>query len=262
MPQTSIIAKNISVTWQNSRVLSDISFALNEGERLLRTGTSGAGKTTIAKAIAGKIFYKGSVKFKKDQPTIHFVEQHYFFKTLSNTNDFYYQQRYNSFDSDDALTVMQELLKITEDEALIDQVLTQLDLVHRRNDSLLHLSSGEHKRFQLANAFLHDADILIFDSPFTGLDGNSRKKVKELIEQRSLVSTIIVIADIDDAPSTATHVAEFDRGSLKSFTVIKEFKQRVAGDFHPGGFKGVIPLQNDTRAFDVAVKFENVSVAY
>jgi molybdate transport system ATP-binding protein len=82
---------------------------------LLITGSSGSGKTTLARAIAGKIFYKGSVTFKEDQPKIIFVEQHYFFKSLSNTNDFYYQQRYNSFDSDDALTVAQELLKITAD---------------------------------------------------------------------------------------------------------------------------------------------------
>ena len=82
--------------------MDDISFALNKGEHLLITGTSGSGKTTLAKALANKIFYKGSIEFSTNQPKIIFVEQHYYFKTLSNTNDFYYQQRYNSFDSDDA----------------------------------------------------------------------------------------------------------------------------------------------------------------
>jgi len=262
MPQTSIIAKNISVNWQNNQVLNDISFELNEGEHLLITGTSGSGKTTLAKAIAGKAFYKGSMVFKKHEPKIILVEQHYFFKTLSNTNDFYYQQRYNSFDSDDALTVTEELLKITEDLNLIDALLTQLNLVHRRDDSLLHLSSGEHKRFQLTKAFLQDADIFIFDSPFTGLDVNSRKMVKELIERRSLVATVIVIADVEDVPSAVTHVAEFDKGSLKNFGAIDQFKQRSSNDFRPGRFNGTIPAQDDTIEFDVAVEFANVSVAY
>jgi len=262
MPQTSIIAKNISVTWQDNHVLNDISFALEEGEHLLITGSSGSGKTTLAKAIAGKIFYKGSIMCTTDQPTIVFVEQHYFFKTLSNTNDFYYQQRYNSFDSDDALTVTQELLRITGDENSIDELLARLDLLHRKNDSLLHLSGGEHKRFQLARAFLQEADIFIFDSPFTGLDSSSRKIVKELIEKKSSLSTIIIIADVDDAPSIATQVAELDKGSLKSFNGLKEFKQRSSNYFPAARFNGTMPLQTDSVEFEVAVKFANVSVAY
>jgi molybdate transport system ATP-binding protein len=261
MACTQVIAKNISVIRQ-ACLLNDISFALSEGEHLLITGSSGSGKTTLAKAIAGKMFYKGSVTFDKDQPKIIFVEQHYFFKTLSNTNDFYYQQRYNSFDSEDALTVAQELLKITADESEIEELLTRLDLFHRRNDSLLHLSSGEHKRFQLVKAFLQDADILILDSPFTGLDVSSREMVKQLIEQRSPASTIIVIADIEDISSTVTHVVELDGGSLKSFSTIKEFERHPVNDVHSIRFNGAIPAQQDRVEFNVAVKFENVSVAY
>jgi len=260
MAQTSVIAKNISVTRQ-ACLLNDVSFELREGEHLLITGSSGSGKTTLARAIAGKIFYKGSVSFKEDQPKIIFVEQHYFFKSLSNTTDFYYQQRYNSFDSDDALTVAQELLKITADEQTTDELLVKLDLVHRESDSLLHLSSGEHKRFQLVKAFLEDADVLIFDSPFTGLDASSRKVVMQLIEERSSTSTIIVIADIEDISSTLTHVVELDSARLKSFNAISEFERRP-DNLQPIRFNGAIPLQTGPVAFDVAVKFENVSVAY
>ncbi len=97
-------------------MLDDISFALNEGEHLLITGTSGSGKTTLAKTLVNKIFYKGLISYNINQPKIIFVEQHYYFKTLSNTSDFYYQQRYNSFDSNDAVTVLAELQKISDDE--------------------------------------------------------------------------------------------------------------------------------------------------
>jgi len=262
MAQTSVIAKNISVTRPGGLLLNDISFGLNKGEHLLITGTSGSGKTTLAKAIAGKIFYKGSIQLKSDRPNIIFVEQHYFFKTLSHTSDFYYQQRYNSFDSDDALTVVQELLKITQDETLIDELLAQLLLAHRKNDSLLHLSSGEHKRFQLVKAFLQDGDIFIFDSPFTGLDVNSREVLKELIQRRSKQSMIIVIADVEDIPSAITHVAELDKGSLKNFSTVKEFTGSSTSNFQPNRFNGDIPFQQDSVEFDVAIKFENVSVAY
>lgn len=259
MPQTSIIAKNISVNQQNNLLLNDVSFALNECAHILITGASGSGKTTLAKALANKIFYKGSVEFKINQPKIILVEQHYNFKTLSNTNDFYYQQRYNSFESNDAVIVTDELLKISNDETAIDVLLNQLQLTHRKHDSLLHLSSGEHKRFQLIKAFLQNADVYIFDSPFTGLDVNSRKVLRNLINEKSATSTIIIIADIEDAPSCITHVVELENGKLKSFEAKENFKpaansqQLIANS---------IPQQKNTDEFDVAVKLENVSVAY
>src|SRR6476659_1477672 len=133
MAQTSIIANNISVQQQQNFLLNGISFALNKGEHLLITGGSGSGKTTLAKVFANKIFYKCSVEHNIHQPHIIFVEQHYYFKTLSNTNDFYYQQRYNSIDNNDALTVMDELLKIADDTTKIDLLLNKLQINHRKN---------------------------------------------------------------------------------------------------------------------------------
>ena len=276
MQQTSIIAKNITVLQQEDCLLNDVSFALNEGEHLLITGSSGSGKTTLAKALANKIFYKGSIEFAPAQPKIILVEQHYYFKTLSNTNDFYYQQRYNSFDSNDAQTVIQELQKLNAGENDINDLMHQLQLSHRKNDSLLHLSSGEHKRFQLIKSFLQDADVYIFDSPFIGLDANSRKNLTEIINQKPLASTIIIVADVEDAPSCITHVAELENGELKSFESIQNYKQHSTLNIkhstlniqhsppagRPAIFNGELPEQKNTDAFDVAVRLENVSVAY
>ncbi len=273
MAETSIIVKNINVQQQNDVVLNDISFALNEGEHLLITGASGSGKTTLAKALANKILYKGSIEFNIDQPKIIFVEQHYNFKTLSNTNNFYYQQRYNSFDSNDAQTVIDELQKISTDKNAIDALLNQLNLMHRKYDSLLHLSSGEHKRFQLIKAFLQDADVYIFDNPFIGLDVNSRKNLSEIINAISSSSTIIIIADIEDAPSSITHVAELENGRLRSFEIKNEdviarneaiFSQEIkhsTNNVQQTIFNN-IPFQKNNIDFNVAVRLENVSVAY
>jgi molybdate transport system ATP-binding protein len=257
MAQTSIIAKNIIVRQQNNLVLNDISFALNKGEHLLITGASGSGKTTLAKALTSKIFNKGSVEFAIKQPKVILVEQHYYFKSLSNTNDFYYQQRYNSFDSNDARTVVDELQKISANA--IDHLLNQLNLMHRRYDSLLHLSSGEHKRFQLIKAFLQAADVYIFDSPFVGLDVNSRKNLSRIINEKSASSTIIIIADVEDAPSCITHVAELKKGKLKSFVSKKSYEPSTMSH---ALLTHSIPQQKNMDEFDVAVKLENVSVAY
>jgi molybdate transport system ATP-binding protein len=242
--------------------LNDVSFILNEGGHLLITGKSGSGKTMLAKALANKIFYRGSISFGNNRSKIIFVEQHYFFKTLSNTNDFYYQQRYNSFDSNDAQTVMEELQKITDDKASIDVLLNQLQLINRQHDSLLHLSSGEHKRFQLIKAFLQDADVFIFDNPFTGLDVNSRKILRRFINTKALSSTIIIIADIEDAPSCITQVAELENGKLNYFEHRENYPQSAIRNPQSATSNDNIPFQKDNNEFNVAVKLENISVAY
>ncbi len=261
MAQTSIIANNISVQ-QPMLLLNNISFVLNGGEHLLITGNSGSGKTTFAKALAGKLFCKGSVRYSIDKPKIILVDQHYYFKTLSNTSDFYYQQRYHSVDSNDALTVEEELLKVNNDEEKIASLLKHLQLAHRKNDSLLHLSSGEHKRFQLIKAFLQDADVFIFDSPFTGLDNTSREILRKLIDKKSSSATMIVAADIEDAPLCITHVAELDYGSLKNFEPGENLQQYTTFNTQYSIFKGEMPFQEEKYFFNVAVKLENINVAY
>ena len=259
MAQTSIIAKNISVNQQSNLLLNNISFAVNEGEHLLITGTSGSGKTTLAKVLGNEIFYKGSISFSINQPKIILVDQHYNFKNLSNTNDFYYQQRYNSFDSNDAQTVVEELEKISTDKIAIDSLLNQLNLMRRKYDSLLHLSSGEHKRFQLIKAFLQHADIFILDSPFTGLDVASRKILKQLIYEKSSTSTIILIADVEDVPSCITNVLELENGNLKNFKSKQEYS---ISRNQLSVFNVKIPFQKNNKEFNVVVKLESVSVSY
>src|SRR5215831_5173882 len=149
MSNALIIVKNLCVKQQGNTMLDAVSFELKANEHLAIIGPSGSGKTTLAKALTGKIFFQGSIEFGTEKPFINFIEQHYHFKNRSNTNDFYYQQRYNSFDSNDALTVVEELQAVSNDEENINSLLSRLQLSQRKQSPLLHLSSGEHKRFQL-----------------------------------------------------------------------------------------------------------------
>src|SRR3954465_7080196 len=145
MDKASIIVKNLSVKQQGNTMLDAVSFQLKANEHLAIIGPSGSGKTTLAKALSGKIFFRGTIEFGGEKLSINFVEQHYHFKNRSNTNDFYYQQRYNSFDSNDALTVIEELQTLSNDLKKINSLLSRLQLSKRKESPLLHLSSGEHK---------------------------------------------------------------------------------------------------------------------
>ena len=130
MTTPSIIVKNISANQYGNPVLNDISLELQSGQHLAIIGESGSGKSSLAKAIAGKLFTKGSIDIHDAEHSLLriktvLLEAVVKFKNLSNVSDFYYQQRYNSCDAEDTLTVEQELANTNaltdETEILLDQ---------------------------------------------------------------------------------------------------------------------------------------------
>ena len=89
MTTTQIILSNVSVQQYGKNLLSNISFKLNAGEHLAITGSSGSGKTILAKAIASQIFYKGNIEVNflnnaTHSPKIIFAESAEQWKNLSN----------------------------------------------------------------------------------------------------------------------------------------------------------------------------------
>jgi molybdate transport system ATP-binding protein len=265
MNHISIIVKNVTAKWQGNTVLNDVSFTMQPGEHLLITGQSGSGKTMLAKAIAGKLFHTGSVDFLSDgnnsTPTIVFVQQHYHFKNLSNVQSFYYQQRFNSFDGDDALTVKQELSETANIfEEQINALLDKFGLMHRADEPLLHLSSGEHKRFQLIKALLKKPSVIIFDEPFTGLDVHTRAVLKQTISELAANgTTIILISNRADAPKCISHILELHNGTITSYSPKRAFvaeNHRAAINMYDA------PAETPEVSFSSVVLFKNVSVSY
>jgi molybdate transport system ATP-binding protein len=274
MKGTTIIANNVTVKLQGITVLDSIDFRLLPQQHLAIVGASGSGKTTLAKALAGQVFTKGNITivFNKESslaPKVQLVEQRYQFKNLSNVNNFYYQQRFNSFDSEDAATVMQELLVISNNnastESKIDHLLQEFDMWHRKDAPIIQLSSGEHKRFQLIKALINPPQVLILDCPFIGLDIKSRKKLQRIINVTAANgTTIILITDIREIPACITHIANLEDAKLKGFEEKNELN--VPSATHPFNSQhfnvAALPIQDSASHFSVAVDMKNTSVKY
>ncbi len=268
----SIIVKNVSLTLQGNKLLQNISFDLSAGDHLAIIGSSGSGKTTLAKVLAGQLFAKGIVQINYDadsplQQKVKLVEQRYGFKNLSNTTDFYYQQRFNSFDAADTSTVEEELSQSVSQSSgyEIDTLLTELGMEHRKHAPLIQLSSGEHKRFQLIKALLSPAQVLILDSPFTGLDKTARKQLQHIINGIAAAGTqVIVITDAHEVPRCITKIAYLQEGKLKDFASkeVFDFSGMETGKTHHSFNMAELPLPVDTYNFKNAVFIKNATVSY
>jgi molybdate transport system ATP-binding protein len=233
MQTPSIIVKDLVVKTQENIVLDGISFSLLPNQHLAILGNAESGKTTLAKAIAGKIHFSGNIIIDFENVTeahtrIEFVEQRYSFKNLSGTSEFYYQQRFNSFDSANAATIFQELIKTVASSKQINNVnsvLEDLGIFHLKNSPLIQLSSGEHKRFQLAKALLNRPQFLLLDNPYTGLDISARKNLNKMLEGISQKGTqLILIPGTFPIPDFITHVAFLKNKKLSFFAEKENFQ--------------------------------------
>ena len=211
---------NINISIGGSEILKEISFDINPGEQWGLIGESGSGKSMLAKAIAGKLFYSGKIEVNESKnPTqsikIELIDQQHRFKNKSNTENFYYQQRFNSANADETITVMQDLQNLSTNEVIFRKWINAFSLNEQLDKQLILLSNGENKRLQLTKAMLNEPDLLILDNPFIGLDTSGRFDLSNALNSISAEGIkIILIAQEKDLPSCITDVAVLKEGKL------------------------------------------------
>ena len=262
--------KEVKIMLGGKLMLDNITLTMGQDEQWAITGPSGSGKTTLAKAIAGKIFHRGTIHFEtlkdpKIQPKVLLIEQQHQFKNRSNVQQFYYQQRFNSADAEDTLTVAEQF--DNTDPTGNEHWISFFNLGPILDKPLIQLSNGENKRLQLAKAMTASPSLLILDNPFVGLDQAGRSTLREALNKIVLAGTkIIVFAAKEDLPSCITHVA-----------IIKEGKIIFAGQKNDqpiidesSGIDANIPsplalkkrYANAGLTFLHAVEMRNVNIAY
>ncbi|MFL5748241.1 MAG: ATP-binding cassette domain-containing protein [Niastella sp.] len=259
---------DVSVTANGVDILKNINLTIQPGEQWAIVGRSGSGKTTLAQALAGRIFHSGAVSFHLPNHThanrILLIEQQHHFKNRSNTSDFYYQQRYNSSDSEDTMTV-QEALQPFMDSQPSTNWIEQLHLTHVLSEPLIQLSNGENKRLQLAKALFLDPALLIMDNPFIGLDVEGRQSLHRILD--TIVASgisIILITPPQELPNCITHVAVLENGQLvsagkKSAT---QLQAAAVGPALPAEIIQKLKAAGESNHFTTAVKMKNVTIRY
>lgn len=267
MPRKLIELTNLSVKQAGMEVLKNIDLTIQYGEQWAILGNSGSGKTSLAKAITGKLFHQGIVHFYNDAGSIQFVEQQHRFHNLSNTSDFYYQQRFQSQDSEDSVTVAQELQRFLDQQKKETTAFIQLlELDTVWNKPLIQLSNGENKRVQLVKALVNNPSVLILDNPFTGLDISGRKLLHTLIDTITKNNIhVIIITSAEEIPGCISHIAVLQEGQLLfSGSKTSYYQQGIKEKYYKKPVPAKIaatglPQEAD---FNTAVKMINTTIRY
>ena len=281
---------NVTVRFLNDTLFTNLNFTVKKGEQWALVGESGSGKSALLQTIAGRFNITGGTiayhffdDFLKreidvdDYFTFHkliaLVESKHHFKNLSNTAEFYYQQRFNSSDSEDALTVEQYLDSIIPiPHANIywtfEKVITLLNLKLLQDKQLIKLSNGETKRLMLAAALLKNPLLLLLDNPLTGLDVQTRMDFN-LIVNEIITSgiTVIMATSAHEIPDGITNVAILHEGKIKDQVSKDQFKpemviQETKDEIDYSELKTLLNTNTDKSTYQYIVKMNNVHIKY
>ena len=205
------------------QILHDISLEIRAGEQWAVFGEAGTGKTVWAHTLAGTHAFSGSIDFpgRKDIPlekNVLVIDQQHRFRDLQNQSNFYYQQRYNSFDAEATITVREDLSGM-EGNNLVSkpELLDTFHLTSLLDEPLIQLSNGENKRIQILKAVLRFPYLLILDEPFTGLDAEGRRLLDEILERLSKAGQrLLLFSSRDHLPGCFNRQARLENGTLGS----------------------------------------------
>ena len=189
--------KNISISFQERKILDNISFKINPGEILGLLGPNGAGKSTIFNLITGllKPDY-GKVLFGNEDATN--------FPIYTRTRKFKigYVPQYGGFFGD--LTTYQNLKAVAEilikdvrdQNSRIEYLISKFELDYLRNIKASVLSGGQKKKLVIALSLLGDPKILLLDECFAALDVLTIQMLQKIIVNLQTEERIgIIICD-------------------------------------------------------------------
>jgi len=191
-----VLAKDLSIAYEDSTVISSSSFSINNGDFVFLTGVSGSGKTSIIKTLYGELkpaagdLYIGEFNLSKTSKSkIALLRRH-----LGVVfQDFKLIPEWNILKN-----VMLPLLIAGADketaENLAIKYLSKVNLSHKTDKFPAELSGGEQQRAAIARATIHNPVMILADEPISGLDEYSASLVMELFKKAHRSGITIVIA--------------------------------------------------------------------
>jgi ABC-type Mn2+/Zn2+ transport system ATPase subunit len=172
--KTVLEVRNLSISYNGTRALEDVSFRVVAGQRVAIVGPNGAGKSTLFRAMVGLIpVHTGSIK-------------------TFNAALGYVTQR-SAVDWDFPVTVHDVVMmgrvgkmgwlrwQRPVDREAVQACLEQVGMVEYADRQIGELSGGQQQRVFIARALAQEAKILLMDEPFSGVDASAQEAIMEIL---------------------------------------------------------------------------------
>ena len=224
----SIKIQNLSKVYGTQRAVDDISFEVTKGEIVGFLGPNGAGKSTTMKILTGYVpATDGSAEINgfdvKISPmqvksSIGYLPEHYPLYL-----DMYVREFLEFTGSLYGLKGKTLQIKVAE-------TIEMVGLGLEKHKKIGQLSKGYRQRVGLAQALIHNPDVLILDEPTTGLDPNQLVEIRDLIKSVGKNKTVIFSTHImQEVEAICDRVVIINRGKIVVNGTLSELKQGGKG---------------------------------
>ena len=222
---SALAVRNLKKSFGGLRVTSDVSLAVEPGERRLIIGPNGAGKTTLFNLITGELRPDGGSVALFDRDITRVPSRRRFHLGIART-----YQIITLFHGETLLrNVMLSLLglsrlrwnpfvRLARQAALMArarETLARVALDHLADRPLAQTSYGERRRVEVAMALAQNPRVLLLDEPFAGLSTDERRDVLRLVTSIPRDVTIVMIEhDMDVALDFAERISVLHFGEV------------------------------------------------
>ena len=221
-----VVVENLTKSFGVQKAIDSVSFTARKGEVLGFLGPNGAGKTTTMKVMACFLFPDyGHVYFDKYSIHKHPGKIRQFIGYLPEHNPLYEDMNVIDF-----LAFVARLHAIPRYKIAprVMEIIQLCGLEHEKHKNIRELSKGYRQRVGLAQALIHNPDVLILDEPTTGLDPNQTVEIRELIKQMGREKTVILSSHIlTEIEHTCDRVLIINKGRIVANGTSEELENKA-----------------------------------
>ena len=207
----SIEVTNLSKYYGEQAAVRDITFSVGKGEIVGFLGPNGAGKSTTMKIITGFIpSSAGEVKVCGLPVDVDSLDTRQLIGYLPEHNPLYLDMYVKEY-----LEFVGKIYKVSNVRDRVSDMVKAVGLDIEQNKKIGALSKGYRQRVGLAQAIIHDPQVLILDEPTSGLDPNQLAEIRELIKKIGKQKTVMLSTHImQEVEAICDRVVIINKGQI------------------------------------------------
>lgn len=201
--------------------LDDINIQIESNEIIGLLGPNGAGKSTLMKSIAGVInIEQGNIFFNGKNIQENPVESKKNIGFLPENNPLYYEMYVQEY-----LSFVANIHQVSAEK--VNAVIGLVGITPEKSKKISQLSKGYKQRVGLAQAIIHEPDLLILDEPTNGLDPNQILEIRQVIKEIGKQKTVILSTHImQEVEALCSRVILLHQGKIVQDAPIADFRGR------------------------------------
>ncbi|SDE38935.1 ABC transporter ATP-binding protein [Riemerella columbipharyngis] len=215
----SLQIKNLSKSYGAQLALSDINIQIEKNEIIGLLGPNGAGKSTLMKSIAGVLdIEQGEILLDNESIKANEIRTKNRIGYLPEHNPLYQEMYVREY-----LNFVASLHNVSDER--IEKVIDLVGITSEKTKKIHQLSKGYKQRIGLAQAILHQPDLLILDEPTNGLDPNQIIEIRQIIKAIGESKTVLLSTHImQEVETLCSRVILIHKGQVVQDAPIEDFR--------------------------------------